>query len=462
MRPNILQAYDAKNRKTFVRSHVFQLGYAFMGLMLFFSCAKTPQNKADNSEKLSTVLQSPSIEAKNEFVLSAVGDVMNHQKVEKSANTYGKEENFFYSASLENLKSVFENSQLNFANLETPVAKKNYRKRRPFVFNAPPTILKSLSWMGFNLISVANNHSFDMGVRGLKDTLELHQELKIPAIGAGLSREASESGHCDQIQKIKYCSIAYTRVGGESWRKVLKEKGTWLNVNNSDDEMIEMVKVLKKKSDIVIVSIHWGDEYRVKPHPWQRKLAKSLYEAGAQIILGHHPHVLQEIEVFSNPNDKESFGIVAYSLGNFLSNQSAFFKHNTKDKNEARPRDSVILQLKVNSKGPVSLKTHALWTLNSVSPNAKIEVKRISQLLEENEIQKNGLIQKLPESETLKMDPKTLAKEKKILLQKEAEIANDKKLFESREKEIYKTLKIPNDIQDDTWTMLETLVSLTK
>jgi len=148
----------------------------------------------------------------------------------------------------------------------------------------------TLSQAGFNLVSLANNHSLDCGVDGLKETIEVLTHMGVtPILGEPSIRE---------VKGLKIGAVAFNLVDG----------------NPSSVSLVEAVSELKEVSDIVIVSLHWGREYKLSPSKKQLKLAHELIDAGADLILGHHPHRVQGIGSYKK-------GIVAYSLGNFVFDQ---------------------------------------------------------------------------------------------------------------------------------------------
>lgn len=332
----------------------------------------------------------PSANVPDEIIVAAVGDVMTHAKVIRSAKANGNAENFQYGFAFESLTKYFQAADINFANLETPAALKDYNKRRPFVFNADANLVRALKWGGFNLLSVANNHSLDQSVKGLRDTLALGMEESLPMIGAGGNQISAEAGFCQTIRSLNVCSVAFTRVGIDTWHKVLKPKKTWLNFDNSDEEIVRILRELKAKADILIVSIHWGEEYQTRPAKWQKKLAQKMVDAGADLILGHHPHVLQKTEVLTAASSKHS-ALVAYSLGNFLSNQSQHFSSRSTDPDEGRPRDSLILTVHLSKSGLQKVEGIPLWTLNSSDRGTAIEIKSIESLLADFESKEKKL-----------------------------------------------------------------------
>jgi poly-gamma-glutamate synthesis protein (capsule biosynthesis protein) len=185
-------------------------------------------------------------------------------------------------------------------------------------FNAPTELISALARAGFDVINLANNHALDMDVGGkqggLADTWRLVKGQGLIPIGAYASPE--EKGKITTVEKngVAIALLSYT-----FFTNGLSEpSGAAFGVKRWDKETVcREVTEAARISDFVIVSVHWGEEGERTPNEAQRSAAKLLAEWGADVILGHHPHVLQPIEWV----DREGGGrtLVAYSLGNFLS-----------------------------------------------------------------------------------------------------------------------------------------------
>lgn len=120
-------------------------------------------------------------------------------------------------------------------------------------------------------------------------------------------------------------------------------------------------------ADLVVVSLHWGDEYAADPTPWQRRVASELIEAGADVILGHHPHVLQPIESHAARDGR--VGLIVFSLGNFVSSQNAGITYQNKDHHKALRGDGIILSITVVKEGGQTRVARAdflpIWSLRT-------------------------------------------------------------------------------------------------
>jgi poly-gamma-glutamate synthesis protein (capsule biosynthesis protein) len=108
---------------------------------------------------------------------------------------------------------------------------------------------------------------------------------------------------------------------------------------------VELVRAAAAEHDAVVVSLHWGDEYTTQPRPADVELAHALCDAGALVVIGHHPHVLQPVEVYRRPDGNSA--VIAYSLGNFISNQSRNYVHGVTPASVAATRDGALLRVRL-------------------------------------------------------------------------------------------------------------------
>ncbi|WP_321430912.1 CapA family protein [uncultured Methanolobus sp.] len=168
----------------------------------------------------------------------------------------------------------------------------------------------------FNVVSIANNHVLEHGEFSLKRSKKLLQQHGICAIGVAESKKESRKVFVMNIKGIRIGFLAYC---------LIRDKTAYCSVDN-EKEIIDDVRNATSKVDILIVSMHWGDEFIRNPSPHQVELGHAIIDAGAKIILGHHPHVLQGVEEYNG-------GIIAYSMGNFVF-----------DMWQKKMRESMILQ----------------------------------------------------------------------------------------------------------------------
>lgn len=267
--------------------------------------------------------------------LVAVGDILMHQDVKVAeAQTSGG-----FPALWADLVPLFQGADLAFGNLETPVAPTSGRPGRPFQFNAPAGLPAALRASGFTVLSTANNHAFDQGRRGVVETLTRLRQEKLTAIGSGEDKPRAEALQILERNGLKVAFLGFTDI----FNLNLDRKATEPWVRPLDLEpALAAVRDARSRADIVVVSIHWGNEYQHTPTKRQRDIARKLVAAGCDLLLGHHPHVLQPIELMTVDGRR---ALVAYSLGNFISNQDRMYRADLFPVAEGDNRDGAALEV---------------------------------------------------------------------------------------------------------------------
>jgi len=266
---------------------------------------------------------------KQPITLTFVGDVMLARNVGRQMLKHGIDYPF------EKVTAELKNSNITFGNLEgCLVGDKVTGSSKAFVFRSPPHFGQALRNAGFHVMSLANNHALDGGRQGVASTIETLEQLAITPVGAGRNRQAA--------RQLKILTAEGWRVGFLAYTDVQNIKGSAATDKLAGvatvepiHEMVGDIKQARDQVDLLVVSFHWGVEYQIgKPNARQVMIATKAKAAGARIVIGHHPHVLQNLEI-----DKER-NIVAYSLGNFV-----FDNHR-----ESRAR-TVIMQMRVEPNG---------------------------------------------------------------------------------------------------------------
>jgi poly-gamma-glutamate synthesis protein (capsule biosynthesis protein) len=249
--------------------------------------------------------------------LCFVGDLMCHSTQFNYAKVDA--DSFDFTGVFREVKSFLSEADLTIGNLETVIAgKENGYSGYPY-FNAPDDFVYALKDAGFDLLITANNHALDQGWDGVKRTIDVINENKIHRTGTFTSQEDQDSIRIFQINSIKIAILAYS----ENTNGVSIPKGKNFIINLIDEEKIKQDILLarNKNVDLVLVHLHYGPEYNREPSDYQKEIVRKIIEAGADIIIGGHPHVIQPFEYFQTNNTKLDSGFVAYSLGNFISNQ---------------------------------------------------------------------------------------------------------------------------------------------
>jgi len=277
----------------------------------------------------------------SEIVIAAVGDIMMPASIQKAVARNGYRYDILFEQVMKDLQA-----DIVFANLETPVDDRLPISGYP-KFNSRPELLAALKKAGINIVSVANNHALDAGPDGLIRTLDNIDAAGIVSTGAGRSRVEAEHIPRLTAKGISAVFLAYTYATNEGIPR--KKKGMpSVNIlrSDSDEDLARAAKGVRQaraSADLVVVSLHWSDEYRSEPTPWQRRAARELIEAGADIILGHHPHVLQPIESYTASDGRQC--LIAFSLGNFISSQNYGVSNRNRDHASALRGDGIILTI---------------------------------------------------------------------------------------------------------------------
>ena len=290
--------------------------------------------------------------------LVAVGDILMHADVKAAATLHGGFEPLWEEAA-----TLFRGADLAFAYLETPIAPAAGQPGRPFLFNAPPDLPQSLSRSGFTVLATANNHAYDQGAPGLVETLERLESAGLAYVGSGKDRRRAEEPRILERNGIRIAFLAWTDLLNRGGNQA---GGPWVNRLRADRACLA-VRAARSQADVVVVSVHWGTEDQHDPTPRQRQVASRLFEAGADLILGHHPHVLQPLEAGEAGGRRVA---VAYSLGNFISNQDRMYDAERMEPAQGDARDGAALVATFVRKAPdeVVLDTVGytpLWTENN-------------------------------------------------------------------------------------------------
>lgn len=241
-------------------------------------------------------------------------------------------------APLAKVASVLRAADLTIANLETPLSNRGASvlgKPANLIFDGDPRGVLSLTDSGIDIVSLANNHAMDHGTIALTDTLATLDKAGIAHAGAGLNTKAAWTPAIVDVKGRKVAYLAFTQIIPSYFTPSSTRAG--VAVGTSITKMTAAVRAAKKKADIVIVAVHWGVEQSYTPTARQKHDARALIDAGADVVLSHHPHVMQGIDTYKGK-------LIAYSLGNFL------FPYKT-----VEGRKSFILRFEYGPKGVANI-----------------------------------------------------------------------------------------------------------
>jgi poly-gamma-glutamate synthesis protein (capsule biosynthesis protein) len=287
--------------------------------------AGNPDGGGDGDASTTASTAPPTTKPPRHFTLAASGDILLHNYViqEGKANA-GPKGTYNFDPMFAQVKDLISAADFAICHQETPIAadNKNLTVPRTLSFNAPKEIAVALKNAGFDACDTASNHTYDRGLAGVKQTLDVLDEIGIGHSGS--SRDATEAATPPiyDVKGVKVAHLAYSYTisndGGPStyvppdapWLKAM----LWPAVGSAG--IIADAKAAKARgAEFVVVSMHWGDQYVTQPNAKQRELAKELLASDVDLILGDHVHVVQ-------PCEKIGDKYVMYGMGNFLSNQS--------------------------------------------------------------------------------------------------------------------------------------------
>lgn len=211
----------------------------------------------------------------------------------------------------ENYRKLLSESDLSFGNLECAIGdKENKKDDKKYTFLMPSKYTKGLKEAGYNILSISNNHILDNGTSGLYSTMRELKKNDLEYIGAGKDYDEASKCLIKEIDGKKYAFISASAVLPDIDWKASKNKS---GVNDGYDvyKICEDIKKATKVANKVIVFMHWGAELEIVPNIKQKDAAHCFVDVGADLVIGTHPHILQEIEYYHGVP-------IVYSLGNFI------------------------------------------------------------------------------------------------------------------------------------------------
>ena len=316
----------------------------FLALFIFFifkltSVLLAPENNHNETEEIEKSAEPITIH------MSATGDIMCHlTNIKNAYNSTSKDYDF--TNVFENIKDYTLNADITVGNLETTFAGASRGYTGYPTFNTPEVLGKNLRDIGFDVICTANNHSMDKGYSGIESTLNFLDEFGLDHYGTARSAQEQDTILVKDVNGIKIAFLAYTY----GTNGIAIPTGKEFSVNLIDKELIkEHINLAKQQNvDMICVSMHWGNEYKVVQNSTQEDLADFLFENGVDIILGSHPHVLEPMEkrTITLEDGTTKDGFVIYSLGNFVSGQIY-----------ANTKSTVILDIQItkDSEGKITI-----------------------------------------------------------------------------------------------------------
>lgn len=246
-------------------------------------------------------------EPKHTLELMAVGDIMLSRTV---GRMMAEREDWAYP--FREIRETTAAADLAIGNLEGPISERGAKQGSMYSFRADPRAVAGLTDAGFDILSIANNHIWDYGPVAVRDTLLHLSRAGIDATGGGEDTLQAHTPVLRTTNGIRVAFLGYTNLIPTS-RDTANASPA---IAYLDPEIAALdIARARNEADAVVVLIHWGDEYVTRASAAQRAIAHALIDAGATVIIGHHPHVAQEVETYHS-------GLIAYSLGNFVFDQN--------------------------------------------------------------------------------------------------------------------------------------------
>lgn len=233
------------------------------------------------------------------------GDVMLGRHVGRLARNQ-KDPAFPFRA----LAPLLAAADLAFVNLESPFSDRGPILDAQMVFKAEPEMIEALRLAGVDVVSTANNHARDCGSYGLEFTLDRLARSGIVAVGSGRSEDETRQGAVLERNGVRFGFLAYTYDQANGNYPAPDPRVAMLDIEG----MREDVGRLRQRAQVVVVSMHAGQEYSPRPNTQQVEFARAAIDAGARLVVGHHPHVVQPVEHYRG-------GVIFYSLGNLVFDQ---------------------------------------------------------------------------------------------------------------------------------------------
>lgn len=261
----------------------------------------------------------------SEATLVAVGDIMMHTPQLPGAYV-AETGSYDFSGFFQRVKPTIAAADWAMANLETPLAGNERGYKGYPRFNAPVEMADALSEAGFDIVSIANNHILDQGEAGAIATIRTLQDRGLKPIGT--SEEGASPLQEAVITKKNGIAAAFLAYTYGTNGIPLPQNAPYLVYLVNEKQIAEDIAHAKARgADVIVVSLHFGNEYQRHPTDAQRNLAAAVIQSGADIIVGHHPHVVQPYERITTATEQGTReGFVIYSLGNFISNQFGDYK----------------------------------------------------------------------------------------------------------------------------------------
>lgn len=263
------------------------------------------------------------------IIISLAGDVSFSTYVKSQVDKHG------VSYPLANVRDIFENDDITFINLETAITNipKPSNPNKEYNFASYPNTAQELRDSSIDIVSLGNNHTLDYGLQGFIDTMNYLDEAEVQYVGGGRNYKEALKYEIYESKGRSVAVIAFNRVvPSKSWLASDKKPGHVSLYDHEIDKILAYISDIKSKVDYLVMAIHWQGMPTEEVKANYIKAGHKLIDAGVDVLMGSHPHVMQGAEYYKN-------GIIFYSLGNFVFPTT----------NDIRQNRAAIVQLEINS-----------------------------------------------------------------------------------------------------------------
>ena len=283
----------------------------------------TIDNAQHTTEKKSTTIN-----------MAFTGDIICGNSIYKDA--YNAESNTYnFSYIFDNIKFNIQTADIAIGSLETDFSSSN-NYNKAINSNSPESLAYSFKKIGFDVLSTATNHSLDKGYSGLEKTIDILDTADISHTGTFKSKESQNTILLKNVKGLKIAFLSFSY--GTNGISIPSDNNYCINILSEHQIEKQLALAKTEDPDLICVNVHWGTRYQTKQNAEQEKWADLLFQKGADIIIGNHPHILQSVEKkeISMPDGSTKQGLIAYSIGNFIADSTT---NNTKS--------SIILNLRI-------------------------------------------------------------------------------------------------------------------
>ncbi len=301
----------SRNRKVLLAGlMLFIIGVVVTGLWIRSKDSKKPPVQKTGSSQVKKT-----VEANNpkSIRLIASGDTIAHDALNAQAKL--PDGTYDYYQFIKPLQPYFDKAQVRFCNQAVPGAGPAFGIRGYPIFNSPLEVARDMNRLGCNVVNTGTNHTFDLGQQVIDAQLNYWDTLPNMLAVAGANRSNEEQ------QKVRYFTsqgVRFAFVSYSTYSNITPPNAYGLNMYSQAIAQVQLTEA-RQKADVVLVSMRWGTEYSPAINGQQEQIAQQLADLGADVVLGHGPHVLQPVKQLSGANGRKT--LVWFSIGNFLNAQ---------------------------------------------------------------------------------------------------------------------------------------------